>query len=78
MGHLCWLRRRTRGHMNSDYVNEIDAAVERSEPATGHLFFAKQRWGRNQERKIYEVSGQSRKQSHDGPVEMWVSPTHGG
>lgn len=69
------LRRRARRH---DYVNEVDAAVERSEPTTGHSFFAKPSWNRAHGRKVYEVSGESRKRSHDVPIEMWVSPTHGG
>jgi hypothetical protein len=72
------MRRRGRGHMNFGHSNELDAAVESSNPAVGYSFSGKQSWGPSQERKIHELSGHRRKLTHDGPVEMRVPPGHCG
>jgi hypothetical protein len=68
---ILW-RRRARGHTNSDSTNEINAAVEMSEPAMGYSISGNQRKGLSQERKIHEMPG--RNLGHEDPVEMWVSP----
>jgi hypothetical protein len=70
------LRKRARGHTDSDCTNETNAAVEMSEPAIGYSTSGNQRRGLSQERKIHEMPG--RNLGHEDPVEMWVSPTEVG